>query len=471
MKKPYFYLTTTLPYVNAEPHVGFGLEIVAADVICRYRREIGSQVIFNTGTDEHGQKIYEKALASNLDPQVYTDLYAAKFEDLKKLLNLSYTHFIRTTNPDHKKAAQEFWRICDANGSIYKKMYQVKYCIGCELEKQDSELVDGLCPLHPNQVLENRAEENYFFKFSAFQDDLLHLYAERPEFVKPEGKFKEIVSFVRGGLQDFSISRLKTKMPWGVPVPTDPNHVMYVWFDALVNYISTLGWPQAGTEYEQFWPGVQICGKDNLRQQSAMWQAMLMAAKLPPSEQILINGFININGQKMSKSLGNVISPTELVKKYGLDGARFSLMFLGPIGTDMDTSWEKLDVAYTANLANGLGNLCSRLAKMAEKASLSGQTAVLSRPLKYDKLMENFELKPALSLVLELITQADAFLSQEKPWTKSGASQRKILQAALAKVILIASLLKPFMPDTSETILKHFGQKQITALTPLFPRL
>ncbi len=457
--------------MNAEPHIGFGLEIVAADVITRHMREMGNSVIFNTGTDEHGQKIYEKALENNQDPQAYTDFYAAKFEDLKKIFNLDYTHFIRTTNPDHKKAAAEFWRICDANGYIYKKMYKVKYCVGCELEKQDSELVDGLCPLHPNKELELREEENYFFKFSAFENQLLEHYKNNPEFVKPASKFKEITAFVRGGLQDFSISRLKEKMPWGVPVPSDENHVMYVWFDALVNYISTLGWPKPNTQYDEYWPGVQIAGKDNLRQQSAMWQAMLMAAKLPPSKQILINGFISIDGQKMSKSLGNVISPTEMVEKYGTDGTRFLLMFLGPIGSDMDTSWEKLDIAYTANLANGLGNLCSRVAKLAEKAELKNNYSEPIKPTTYEEAMNNFELKNALNIIIELITKADQYLSEQKPWTKTCEDQVIILNEAITQINVIATLLKPFMPQTSETIINHFKQEKISALTPLFPRI
>lgn len=457
--------------MNAEPHIGFGLEIVAADVITRHMREMGYSVIFNTGTDEHGQKIYEKALENNQDPQAYTDFYAAKFEDLKKIFNLNYTHFIRTTNPEHKKAAQEFWRICDKNGYIYKKMYKVKYCVGCELEKQDSELVDGICPLHPNKELELREEENYFFKFSAFEKQLLEHYENNPEFVKPASKFKEITAFVAGGLQDFSISRLKEKMPWGVGVPGDEDHVMYVWFDALVNYISTLGWPKQGSEYNEYWPGVQIAGKDNLRQQSAMWQAMLMAANLPPSKQILINGFISIDGQKMSKSLGNVISPAEMVEKYGTDGTRFLLMFLGPIGTDMDTSWEKLDIAYTANLANGLGNLCSRVAKLAEKAGLVNQFIDPTKPEAYQVAMNNFELKTALNLIIDLISQADQYLSEQKPWTKTGEEQLTILKQAVAQIVLIATLLKPFMPQTSETILHHFSQEKIGAMAPLFPRI
>ena len=483
MPKSTFYITTTLPYVNADPHIGFALEIVAADVIARYHALLGKEVIFNTGTDEHGQKILEKALETKQSPQDYVDFYAAKFADLKKLLNLSYSNFIRTTDPAHKQAAQKFWQICQQNGYIYQAEYQSKYCVGCELEKQDSDLVDGHCPLHPKQELEIRNESNYFFKFSKFQQPLLDLYKNHPDFVKPESKYKEIVSFVEGGLKDFSISRLKSKMPWGISVPGDDEQVMYVWFDALVNYISTLGWPENQENFAKFWPGVQICGKDNLRQQAAMWQAMLLAANLPPSAQILVNGFISIDGQKMSKSLGNVIAPAEMVKKYGTDATRFLLMFSGPIGNDIDTSWEKFDEIYTAQLSNGLGNLCSRVAKMCEKAQLGNfkyqqkikldNLTLESSGFKHDfKIkIDNFELKEALDWVLSYIADEDKYLSANKPWEKFGEEQKNILQHNVEHILLIAHHLQPFMPKMSAKILAHFSQEKITALAPLFPRI
>lgn len=475
-----FYLTTTLPYVNAEPHIGFALEIIAGDVICRYHRELLKEdVTFNTGTDEHGQKIYQNALEVNQDPQEYVDEYAAKFEQLKTDLSLSYDRFIRTTQPHHKKAAQAFWLRCldnkDENGlpDIYKKLYKVKYCIGCELEKTDSELVDGRCPLHPNKELEIREEENYFFRFSRYQKQLLELYAKHPEFVKPDSKMKEIKSFVEQGLQDFSISRLKEKMPWGVSVPNDPDHVMYVWFDALINYISTIGWPEETATFSHYWPVVQIAGKDNLRQQSAMWQAMLMSAGVSNSRQILINGFISINGQKMSKSLGNVIAPSEMVTRYGIDATRYLLMSLGPINDDMDVSWDRLDSTYEADLSNGLGNLCSRVAKLCEKSDFSHSFDTTTMKLKgeYESFMNNFAIGEALHLISALITDEDKYLSENKPWTKSGPEQAANLQHSVEKVLLIAWHLQPFMPQTAQKILTHFSQEKITALEPLFPRL
>src|SRR3989338_2639108 len=268
MQKNAFYLTTTLPYVNAEPHIGFALEIVHADIAARYHKLREDEVFLNTGTDEHGIKIYRRALEEGKDTQEYVDEYAGKFRALKDKLNLyPDLHFIRTTDSHHKEAAQEFWKLCLAKGDIYKKNYQIKYCVGCELEKTDSELEDGICPIHPNLQIESINEENYFFKFSKYQKDLLALYDKNPHFVLHDFRLKEIKEFVSSGLQDFSISRLKEKLPWGVPVFNDPKHVSYVLFDALVCYISTLGWPDDEKKFKEYWSVVQMAGKDNLRQQ------------------------------------------------------------------------------------------------------------------------------------------------------------------------------------------------------------
>ena len=326
MGKNNFYITTTLPYINAEPHIGHAGEFVQADVLARFHRELGDEVFFNTGTDEHGLKIYQKAEELVINIQEYCDKLAKTFMDMKETLNLSFDSFVRTTDEHHIKAAQEFWKKCEASGDIYKKMYKVKYCVGCELEKTDSELVDEKCPLHPNQDIECIEEENYFFRFSKYQKPLLDLYEKNPDFVKPAKRFNEIKAFVERGLEDFSISRVKEKMPWGIEVPGDSDHVMYVWFDALVNYVSAIGWPDDTNKFEKWWPAIQICGKDNLRQQSAMWQSMLMSAGMENSKQIFIRGFITTNGEKMSKSLGNFIGAKEMVEKFGVDGTRYLLL-------------------------------------------------------------------------------------------------------------------------------------------------
>jgi methionyl-tRNA synthetase len=360
-----YYITTTLPYVNADPHIGFALEIVQADALARYQRLLGRTVVFNTGTDEHGQKIWKNAQEAGLEPKAYCDGYAAKFDGLKAALELTYTNFVRTTDEHHIKAAQEFWKRCGANGDIYKKSYSIKYCVGCELEKTDSELVDGRCPIHPNRELESINEENYFFRWSKYQQKLLDLYEKQSDFVVPNERFNEIKSFVKGGLNDFSISRLKSKMPWGIEVPGDATQVMYVWFDALVNYISTIGWPDDLTKFEDAWPGVQVAGKDNLRQQTAMWQGMLASAGLPFSKQVFIHGFITAEGQKMSKSLGNVVNPYDLVAKYGSDATRYYLLGALPSGVDGDFSIKAFEETYGSKLANGIGNLAARTTSTA----------------------------------------------------------------------------------------------------------
>ena len=250
-----FYITTTLPYVNADPHIGFAMELIRADVIARFHRLEGEEVVFNTGTDEHGQKIYQKAQELNTSEQEYCDIKAEKYKKLKELLNISSTNFIRTTDPHHITAAKKFWQHCLDNGDIYKAKYQIKYCVGCELEKSESELTDGRCNIHPNLKLEIINEENYFFRWSKYQQPLLDLYDKNPNFVVPNFRLGEINKFVKAGLKDFSISRLKSKMPWGIEVPGDPAQVMYVWFDALINYISTLGWPKNQKKFSAFWPG------------------------------------------------------------------------------------------------------------------------------------------------------------------------------------------------------------------------
>ncbi|MBI2597418.1 methionine--tRNA ligase [Candidatus Daviesbacteria bacterium] len=465
-----YYITSTLPYVNAEPHYGFAMEIVQADIVARYHRLIGDEVIFNTGTDEHGIKIYRAALKQGKNSQDYVDEYAAKFDGLKQALNLSYTNFLRTSSSQHKKAAQEFWRRCFNNGDIYKKNYKVKYCIGCELEKTESELQNNKCPIHPNLEIEIIEEENYFFKFSKYQKRLLDLYEKNPQFVSPDFRLKEIKEFVSSGLQDFSISRLKEKLPWGVDVPSDPKHVFYVWFDALVSYISTLGWPDDEKTFNDFWPVVQMAGKDNLRQQSAMWQAMLMSAGLPNSKQIIIHGFITNNGQKMSKSLGNVIDPFELVNKYGTDAVRFFIAHDLNTFEDSDITIEGIHQSYNANLANGLGNLVARVAKLCEKNNIEADQNSNIWCADLEKFMGEFKFNEAIFVIWQLITQTDKKINQEKPWQASGDKLREVLQDLVKRIQAIGFNLQPFMPETAQKILKQFSG-QIKSSSPLFPRI
>lgn len=461
-----YYLTTTLPYVNADPHIGFALEIVQADALCRYRRLMGDDVVFNTGTDEHGIKIYRNAVEAGVDPKTYCDGYAAKFHGLKESLNLTYTNFIRTTDEHHVAAAQEFWRRCDANGDIYKKVYKVKYCIGCELEKTDSELVDGRCPIHPNRDIELIEEENYFFRWSKYQDALLAHYDAHPEFVVPSNRLTEIRNFVAGGLQDFSISRLKEKMPWGIPVPGDEQHVMYVWFDALVNYISTLGWPTNEETYTSFWPGVQVAGKDNLRQQSAMWQGMLLSAGLPLSEQIFIHGFITADGQKMSKSVGNVINPYDLVTTYGTDAVRYYLLGGIPSYNDGDFSKSQFEDTYASKLANGIGNLAARTLTMAHKYA-DGRVPALSADRfdtaafwqRYHEALRTYRFDDAVRVIEELIAACNREIDIEAPWkqAKEGKDVRPFLYQLLEALRHASIALLPIIPTSAERLLTLLG--------------
>ena len=479
MSSKNFYITTTLPYINSEPHIGFAAEIIKADTIARYFRQRGSEVIFNTGTDEHGLKIFQRAKEEGLSVQDFCDRNSAKFLPLKEKLNLTYTNFIRTTDENHKKAAQEFWRLCEANGDIYKKSYQVKYCVGCEMEKTDSELENGFCPLHPGKDLEIIDEENYFFRFSKYGEKLLALYEKNPNFVKPESRLKEIKTFVAGGLQDFSISRLKEKMPHGVSVPGDETQIIYVWFDALVNYISTLGWPEETNNFKNFWPGLQVCGKDNLRPQAAMWQAMLMSAGISNSAQVLVFGFLTANGKKISKSAGNGVDPYELVDKFGSDALRYYLLAEIPPFEDGDYSLEKFYDRYNADLANGLGNLSARVSNLLEKNEIITDLKVnledeliKNLVLDFENLFSGYRFNECLQIIWAKIKACDEVLSKEAPWKMENKDDvAKVLKPIAQTILNLAYLLEPFIPESAGKIREAFSESQIKKLPPLFPRL
>ncbi len=466
MKK--IYITTTLPYINADPHIGHALELVQADTLARYYRQQNYSVFFNTGTDEHGSKIFNKAQENNLDPQTYCDIYFEKFKKLKDVLNLSYNSFIRTTDTHHIKAAQDFWLRCKKNNDIYKKNYEIKYCIGCELEKTDSDLINNKCPHHPDKELETIKEENYFFRYSKYKDKLLKLYQDNPEFVLPKERLNEIYSFTEKGLKDFSVSRLKEKMPWGIPVPGDSNHVIYVWFDALINYISCLGWPDELDKFNDFWPGIQIAGKDNLRQQSSMWQAMLMSANLPNSKKIFIHGFITCDGQKMSKSLGNVVNPQELVDKYGVDALRYYLLREISSTEDGDFSESKFKQRYNSDLASGIGNLTARIVTLSKKISNTSDCEISQEVLqeiekttkKIDDSLIKFKFNFCLSEIWNLIKFTDQYIDKNKPWHKESDNQKQIISDLVFILKKIAEMIQSFMPGTSQEIIKQIKEKE-----------
>jgi methionyl-tRNA synthetase len=441
------------------------MEFIRADIIARSKKLAGHEVFFNTGTDEHGIKVYQKAKQLNMEPQAYVDQAAKKFKEILPLLGIMpEVNFIRTTDAHHIRAAQEFWKVVKKNGHIYKKNYSVKYCVGCELEKTDSELVDGRCPLHPAQELEIIQEENYFFRFSLFSKQLLDLYEKNPTFVVPNTRLNEIRAFVERGLEDFSISRLKSKMPWGIEVPDDADHVMYVWFDALVDYISAVGWPADMDTFKKWWVEtggvVQYCGKDNLRQQAAMWQAMLMAANLPPSRQITINGFVTGEGGiKMSKSLGNAVDPLEMVREYGTDAFRYYVAREIGAFEDSPFTQEKFKETYNANLANGLGNLASRTLKMIADNGVTidwKSVETIENPA-YFAALDAYNIKIACDEIWKVIQQTDKLIQDGQPFkvVKTDPEKGKEMIQQLGKnLYVVATMLAPVMPATSATILE-----------------
>ena len=477
MNKP-FYITTTLPYVNAEPHLGHAMEFVRADVIARYKKLQGYDVFFNTGTDEHGTKILEGAEKEGMNVQEYVDRNAGRFKELYPKLGITDDiHFIRTTDDKHIKAAQEIWKRCFDNGYIYKKEYEAKYCVGCELYKTDSELEDGKCPIHPNRDIEIIKEENYFFAFSKIENKLRVLYEKNPTLVIPDFRFNEIKAFLDRGLEDFSISRLKSKMSWGVPVPGDDEHVMYVWFDALTSYISTLGWPDEGGDFKYWKEGtpVQYCGKDNLRQQSAIWQGMLLAAGLPNTSNIIIDGFIISGGQKMSKSIGNVINPFDIlemfkdVTDYPEDVLRFILLHEVPSFEDGDITIESIKTAYTAYLANGIGNLTSRVMKMATSNDVRSK----KQEVGSKKEIKNFDINAALKSIMHEVSLIDEYIATNEPFkvvkTDEGKG-KEMIEHCLNSLEIVAEDLSSYLPCTSAKILECIRENKMPE-KPLFNRL
>jgi methionyl-tRNA synthetase len=478
MDKKNFYITTTLPYVNDKPHIGFALEVVQADAIARNERLFGREVFFNFGTDEHGQKVYQKAKEEGLDTKEYVDIYAKKFDELKQVLNLSYDAFIRTTDEHHVSAAKEMWKRSLANGDIEKKKYKGLYCVGCELFLKESELVEGKCPNHPNLTPEEIEEENYFFKFSKYQDKLLK-YLSNESVILPDWRREEAINFVRQGLEDFSVSRLKSRMPWGVAVPDDNEHVMYVWFDALTNYISTLGWPEdKDGSFKKFWlegETVQLAGKDQVRFQSLIWQAMLMSADIPTTSKVVYHGFITSGGQKMSKSLGNVIDPFAIVEEFGTDALRYFLLrHIHPF-EDSDFTREKFLECYTANLVNGIGNLVSRVMKMAITYDVRLDNK--EEEINYfsgdkENKISQYRADEFCNDVWSNISHLDEYIQKNEPFKKiktDPEQAKKDVHYLLYHLLGIALALEPIMPETSQKIRNCIIKHEMPE--PLFPRI
>lgn len=467
--KKAFYITTTIPYVNADPHIGFALEVIQADLLARAKRLQGVEVFFNTGSDEHGQKIFEASEKAGEDTQSYVDHYAREFEKLKTSLDLSYDSFTRTTSPSHKKAAQEMWRLCQEKGDIYEKEFEGLYCVGCERYLSERDIREGKCSIHLKEP-ELRREKNWFFRLSKYQDQILK-YLETSDSIVPNWRREEAIGFVREGLEDFSISREKGRMSWGVPVPDDETQVMYVWFDALTNYISCLGWPERGGNFDKFWEQgqtLQLAGKDQVRFQSIMWQGMLLSAGIKHTDQVFYHGFINSGGQKMSKSLGNVINPYKLVEKYGTDATRYLLLRHVHATEDTDVTEEKLDEWYEAHLANGLGNLVSRLLNLGEKYLTKPATTLDHEDIsEYFSLLNTLDLNKAMDFVWAKIGELDLLIQEKKPWD---TKDPEVIEGLVARLHTIARMLDPIMPKTSERV-KSLIKENKKPSEPLFPRI
>lgn len=470
-----YYITTAIPYVNAKPHLGHVLEWFQADALARYQRALGKEVAFAAGSDENSLKNVQAAEKAGVDPQAWLDEYAAIFKSAFDTFNISLTSFRRGSDRNlHWPGVQDLWNLCVAADDMYKKSYEGWYCVGCESFYTPADLIDGKCPEHlvePEKVI----EENWFFKLSKYEKQIKDLItSDKLRIVSDQFK-NEMLGFIDQGLEDFSVSRSVSRARGiGVPVPNDPSQVMYVWFDALSIYMTAVGWGYDQETWKQFWPAqTHVIGKGINRFHSVYWIGILLSAGLPLPEHISVHGYITANGQKMSKSLGNVIDPFTLVQQYGLEPVRLYLLKEIPTHSDGDFSYERFEEIYTADLANGLGNLCSRVAKLCEKAGVSWDDHLDTHEFhpEFKTLMDNFELDQAAKWVWQQVAQTDAYLSEHKPWELSGQAQAEVLRFAVKQILLIAHHLQPFMPEMSATITHHFTQAQILSLQPLFPRL
>ncbi len=480
MEKKKFYLTTAIPYVNALPHIGFALEMVQTDTIARYHREVlGEDVFFLTGSDENSLKNVQSAEKEGITTQELVDRNSKRYLDLKEALNLSFDDFIRTTENRHKEGAIKLWQACEKAGKIYKKKYRGLYCVGCEAFLTEKDLEGGLCPEHltPPEIVE---EENYFFRLSDYQKEIEELINSDQLKIVPKNRKTEILNFIREGLQDFSISRSTTRSKgWGIPVPDDEEQIMYVWFDALANYITALGYAANEEKYRHYWPAdVHVIGKGILRFHAIYWPAMLLAAGITLPKEIFVHGYVTIEGKKISKSLGNTIDPFALVEKYGTDAVRYYLLRYVPSFADGDISISHLEEIYNADLANSLGNTVSRIAKLCEKQNFALETVnpTESTPgvdfvVGQRKKLEQFNFPEALSQIWERISRLEKSISLEKPWEKEGEELTKLLTKYVSQLQTIAINLGPFLPRTSQRIVEQFSQNPIQSQAPLFPRL
>ncbi len=471
-----FYVTTSIPYVNAPPHIGHALEFIQADVLARSQRASGKEVFFLTGADEHGVKIARAAEEAKKTTKKFVDENTDKIKKLIKILNISNDDFIRTTDKKrHWPGAQKLWVKLAEAGDIYKKKYKGLYCAGHEAFVTDKDLINGICAIHKTkpEIIE---EENYFFRLSKYSKKIEMLVKSGKLKVSPVSRRNEILSLFKEGLEDVSFSRPAKSLNWGVPVPNDSKHTMYVWCDALSNYITAIGYASGGRLWK-YWPAdVHVIGKDILRFHAAIWPGMLLSAKLPLPKTIFVHGFITSGGEKMSKTVGNVVSPFEVVAKYGVDALRYFLLREIPSGEDGDFTFEKFEERYNADLAKGIGNLTARVLTLAQKGKVKifKNRVFASEIAKVKKeaaqSVSEFKFNEALEKIWRLIALGDKYIDVQKPWTLESGSKKfkEIIGHLLFLLSGIGELLVPFMPETAAQIAKHVAKRKSVVL---FPRL
>lgn len=472
-----FYITAAIPYVNAKPHIGHALEFVQTDTIARYHRLLGEDVLVLSGGDENALKNVQAAEEVGVPIQEFVDKNTGVFFELTKKLNCQFDIWQKGSDQkNHFPSSQKLWELCEKNGDIYKKKYEGLYCVGCEAFYSPDELNEkGECFEHPGKKLDKVSEENYFFRLSKYQDKLVQLIESDKLEIVPETRKKEVLSFLKQPLQDISISRTNERAKsWGVPVPGDNSQRIYVWFDALNIYQSGIGFGWDEEKYKKWWPAdLHVIGKGIVRFHAVYWPAFLLSAKLPLPKSLFVHGYFTVNGQKMSKTLGNVIDPVELIDKYGADALRYYLLAKFNPFTDGNFSEEKFKEVYNADLANGLGNLVARVAKLCETSEFEFPRAekhVINPELS--KHIKSYRFDEALSFVwTKIITRLDTTIQEKKPWDLKGKDLKEALTWLVEEIRGIATKVKPFLPETTEKIEKQFAGPKIKSDKPLFPRL